>query len=66
MLIGQWRMVNGNDRQANAIVGNALVDTQLMGKRTGKRQMNVVLVVFYGYNASHTLYYSGKHVCFVL
>ena len=50
-----------HDSEANAIVSNALVDAQLLYKWAGQGQVDVVLLVFYGNNACHTFYDTGKH-----
>ena len=54
-------MVNGYHCEADAVVGDALVDTQFIYEGTGQSQMDVVLLVLDGNHASHRFYYSGKH-----
>ena len=50
-----------NDGQANAVVGNALVDVELFYEWARQSEMHVVLLVFNGDNTRHTFNYSGKH-----
>ena len=55
------RMVNGYDGQANAVMGDALVDAEFVYERASQSQMDVVLVVFYGDYPRHAFNDSGKH-----
>ena len=50
-----------NDGQANAVVGNALVDVELFYEWARQSEMHVVLLVFNGDDTRHTFNYSGKH-----
>ena len=50
-----------NDSQANAVVGNALVDAELFYEWARQSEMHVVLLVFNGDDTRHTFNYSGKH-----
>ena len=49
-------------RKAYAIVGYALVNAQLVNKRAGQREVNIVSVFLNSYNGSKLLNDSGKHI----
>ena len=48
--------------QANAVVGDALVDAKFLYEGAGQSQMDVVLFMFNGDHSRHTFNYSGKHM----
>ena len=47
--------------QAYAVVGNALVDFQLRGKRAGESQVDVFTIFIYVRHAGHLFNYSTEH-----
>ena len=50
-----------HNREADAVVGDALVNVQLVYKGACKRQVHIVLLVFDGHYSCHSFYNSGKH-----
>ena len=53
---------DAHDCQANAVVGDTLVDAKFLHEGTGQSQMDVVLFMFNGDHSRHTFNYSGKHM----
>jgi hypothetical protein len=51
-----------NHSEADAVVGDALVNAQLVDERTGQREIDIIAVFLDGYNGSKFFYNSGKHI----
>ncbi len=51
-----------HDCQANAVVGDALVDAKFLNEGTGEGQMYIILFMLDGDHSRHTFNYSGKHM----
>ena len=53
--------MDGYNGKTYAVVGYTLIDAQLVNKRAGQREVNIVSVFLDSYNGSKLLNDSGKH-----
>jgi len=57
---GCWQ-IDGHDGEADAVVGDALVNLQFVDEGAGEREVDILAVVADGHDGGKFFYDSGKH-----